>query len=902
MNDQPTAKGHRRPAPIKRSRPPVVTAHEIIRVRLLDRLTKPSSDCVAARLTLVRGPAGFGKTTLLAQAYRQVIARGETGVWLDCSEVEADAHHFLESLYAAADLTGIDKSEGEFTPADLAGRLARIDSAIYLFFDEFERLMGTPVEGVVERLAAALPRQAQIIIASRQAPRSWFLKRELCGLAATVESLDLRFTGDELRTLLNERFVVDDVDRIEHLTEGWPMAVQLVCLRSRDASALRSLLKSLEQGGHGIFEYLAERVVESLSAEQQDFLRDTSILPFVSPLAANAVMQRDDGYALLASVIHLQPIVTVTGDATLTIRLHPLFRQYMRDQLARSGQQREREHQRRAAEYFAHTGQTADAVRHALEAGDPALAVEVIDRAGGEQLIFTMGPRQVQSILPLIPATARDLSIRLRLAELILAAVDGRKAIAEALAIRFEAAVHASRAGSAVGPTTTCSSHWPHFALGMSSIVTGFLQDLHGGCRENAAARAVELEWYCRQHFATNECYLGIVIAFEILLLARHGRLEEARRCLEDYRQLCERNGFAPNLPSINPQRGLLAFLCGDFDSARRILERSADLRPDHFAEPELLMAQLSKALLAVILHERGRLEDALLLVDGLRTDPDATFPEILALSYRTRILCTEKVHGPAEADALLAEGFAQARLRDARRLVVYLQAIRLQLVHGRGADSTGVAEDLQAVDECFRSELDRSDPSWLILEQCARAAIPRLVALGRVAEAAELAQRLGDLARDQGRGHLEAVSLVLLALAQMNTDSGRALDSLRAALALTSETGAVHMYAELAPQLGVAMLAALGDAAAPGTADHVRSVLRNLDGTPAAESALWKTLSERERDIMLVLAAHASTKAIARTLGLAPETVKHHLKRIYGKLDVHTREQALARVARITA
>jgi LuxR family maltose regulon positive regulatory protein len=57
--------------------------------------------------------------------------------------------------------------------------------------------------------------------------------------------------------------------------------------------------------------------------------------------------------------------------------------------------------------------------------------------------------------------------------------------------------------------------------------------------------------------------------------------------------------------------------------------------------------------------------------------------------------------------------------------------------------------------------------------------------------------------------------------------------------------------------------------------------------------------LSQRERDIMLVLAAHASTKAVARALGLAPETVKHHLKRIYGKLGVHTREEALARVAR---
>jgi LuxR family maltose regulon positive regulatory protein len=138
--------------------------------------------------------------------------------------------------------------------------------------------------------------------------------------------------------------------------------VQLARLRSRDVGASHELLRALQQGAHGLFEYLAERVVESLSHAQRDFLRDTSILPFVNPLAANAVMQRDDGYALLASVIHLQPIVTVTGDAVLTVRLHPLFRQYMRDQLARSGRERECELHRRAAEFLASTGRIPEAV------------------------------------------------------------------------------------------------------------------------------------------------------------------------------------------------------------------------------------------------------------------------------------------------------------------------------------------------------------------------------------------------------------------------------------------------------------------------------------------------------------------------------------------------------------
>jgi ATP/maltotriose-dependent transcriptional regulator MalT len=881
----------------KHSQPPVVSAEEIVRLRLLDRLTGPSPNASTARITLVRGPAGFGKTTLLAQAYRQVIARAESAVWLDCSELTSDAQYFIDSLYAAADLTGIDKSEVEFTPSDLAARLAEIDPAIYVFLDEFERLVGTPVEAAVERLTLSLPGTAHVIISSRLAPHSWFLKRELNGLATTIEALDLRFNGDELRALLKERVNADDVERIEQLTEGWPMAVQLARLRSRDVGATRELLSALQQGAHGLFEYLAERVVKSLSDEQQRFLRDTSILSFVNPLAANAVMQRDDSYALLASVIHLQPIVTVTGDAVLTLRLHPLFRQYMRDQLARSGQQRERELHRRAAGFYAATGRTPEGVQQALESGDPALAVSLIDRAGGEELVFTVGPPKVHLILESIPPAARELSLRLRLMELTMAAVDGRTVYAEQLAARFEAAVEAKRADPESGPAVP-SPHWPVFALGLTRVLRDFLQDLHRGCSDGTLAHTLELDWYCRRHFATEQAYLGFVLAMEILLLARYGRLEDMRRCLDDYHALCERNGFAPNLPSINPQRGLLAFLSGEYDEARRYLERTADLRPDHFAEPELLMVQLSKALIAAMLHERGRLEDALAVLDGLRTDLDAGFAEILALDVRTRILCTEQVRGPEAADRLLAEALQQARQRDAWRLVLYLKAVRLQLLHGRRMAAAAVAQDLGDVHELLRRELERPEPSWLFLDQCARAVVPWLVDM-LSDEAEAIAVRLYEVAEGQGRRTLQAVALVLVALARRPRDEAAAVESLRLALSLTAGTGVVQVYAELGAPLAPLMIAALGERPTPSLADHVRSVLRRLDRTIAAEPSGWKTLSERERDIVLVLAAHASTKAVARALGLAPETVKHHLKRIYGKLGVHTREEALARVAR---
>jgi LuxR family maltose regulon positive regulatory protein len=314
-----------------------------------------------------------------------------------------------------------------------------------------------------------------------------------------------------------------------------------------------------------------------------------------------------------------------------------------------------------------------------------------------------------------------------------------------------------------------------------------------------------------------------------------------------------------------------------------------------------VLLAQLSKALLGMVLYERGRLDEALQLIEGLRTDLDASLSEIVVLSYRTRVLSAERLRGRDIADALLDEAFLQARKRDARRLLVYLRALQLELLHRRDPRRADAAGELAAVRTFLDEELARSDPSWLFLDQCSRAVIPLLIDQQRDAEAAVLAQRTYDVARAQGRRHLEATSLILLARAQLQGDRTRAVETLRAALAFTSESGTVQPYVDLAPQLGQLMVAALAGRTAPSIADHVRTVLRILDGDPAAESDAWRSLSERERDILLVLAAHASTKAAARALGLAPETVKHHLKRIYGKLGVHTREEALAQIARLS-
>src|SRR4029079_16883899 len=109
---------------------------------------------------------------------------------------------------------------------------------------------------------------------------------------------------------------------------------------------------------------------------------------------------------------------------------------------------------------------------------------------------------KVHAIIASMPANARELSLRYRLMELTMAAVDGRTAFGEELAARLRAAIEAADADPGSKPAVP-SENWRTFALGLTGVLSDFLQDLHRGCVDGALARTVELNWYCRRHFAT---------------------------------------------------------------------------------------------------------------------------------------------------------------------------------------------------------------------------------------------------------------------------------------------------------------------------------------------------------------------------------------------------------------
>ncbi|HVW70955.1 MAG TPA: LuxR C-terminal-related transcriptional regulator [Steroidobacteraceae bacterium] len=873
-----------------RFRPAVVAPHELVRDRLLRRVTG-ENQLGSAHCTLILGPAGFGKTTLLAHVYRQLTGQGDPAIWLECNEHDADPSQLLHSLYAAGSAAGVNPKDLEFSTADFAERAARLGANVCLCIDGLEHVIGTESESLLPRLLLALPARARVVLASRRAPTAWFVEHELRGLAATIQADDLRLTQGELAELLSERLAPEQIAQVAALTEGWPVAVQLTRLRARDMPSVTEMLERLERQGLGLFEYLAHRVLEALTGDQRKLLTVTSILPALTPALANALMERDDGYALMSGVLKLSPIVNVTSDSDFTLRLHPLLRQYLRNDLARAGKEYESTLHRRAAQVLAAAGQTLESIRHFLQAGELRLAVDQFERAGGDQMLLSSGPSHVQTLVDVLPPGARKLSLKLQFTDYMLALIAGRASLARELYARLQPQVR-KPAAARHDP----GSGWKKYVAAYLSVADDLLADLHGGARSRILERCATVERLAHLSFPRNELHRGLILAVEILLFLRHASTKEARRAFQEYVALCERNQIAAHLPSVSPQRGWLAFFDGDLDAASRFLERTQPKRLDRFAEPEPLLAQLSSALVALIHYERNELDSAFAVVDSTTLDPDRTLPESWALLCRVRALSLDALGHSSETDESLAYEYSQATRRDARRLVLIITATRMELSLRREAPDLAALKRLERV---FDHELKKTEASWLFLYTLSRAVIPALVVARQHDRARELATRL--IAQTEARGHalFKATAQIMLANAEEDSgNSARAREHLKSALEITAALRTVRPYIDLWSRASPALLWLVSKPLPSEIAEHIRQVLRALDAARPTTLEGWSELSERERDVLSALAAHTTTKGMARSLGLSPETVKHHLKRIFSKLGVHSRAAALEKIA----
>lgn len=370
--------------------PPTFRASQVPRRHLNAQVV----DSPTGKLVLVRAPAGFGKTTTMAQIAAHLQANEVATAWLTLDDADNDVSRFLWCLQSAVsrllqdDLPADTAEEQRNGTAgdvalDIVARLARERGAFTLFLDDFEWIREQAVLGLVRQIIEHLPRRGQLVIGSRTLPNLTLGRLRAHGHLLEIDAAQLRFTPEETADfLLCKRGLAlaqHELERIQDRTEGWVTALWLASLALEGHDAPSEFIERFSGADRAIAEYLAEEVLARQNAQTRDFLLQTSVLRHLNVPLCQALVPGVDCEAMLERLDAANVFLTPIEGEQRSYRYHSLFADFLRATLEREKPGAARDLHRAASEWYETQDRPVPAIDHALEGGDHARAVTLLN-------------------------------------------------------------------------------------------------------------------------------------------------------------------------------------------------------------------------------------------------------------------------------------------------------------------------------------------------------------------------------------------------------------------------------------------------------------------------------------------------------------------------------------------
>lgn len=886
--------------------PPRPPRGRVGRRRLVERLDNADARCAA-----VVAPAGFGKTTLLAEWYETVRARGALAAWLSLDDDDDDPQQLGAYLVAALTLGAGGHAvraadllrEDPLTPmktvqAVLLNEIADCGRPVYLFLDDFERLHARPSLALVARLLRYAPPNLRVVIGSRHEPALTLAPVGVPPPVGALGAADLRFTADDAQAFFAQADGVSldrvGVELLNDATEGWVTGLQLagLALRERSGDAAR-LARDLAGQRFGIDAYLEGAVFARLPSAMQQFVLRVSVLDRLSAGACDAVIGAGarSGEKLDWLERHNVFLRALDPDRRW-FRFHALMSEALRRRAEQQlGAELPALH-RRAGQWFAAEALWPEAVRHALAGGEPEQAARWAER-GASALIDRSDVRALQAWFAKLPAPLVAGSLRLRLA----------KAWAETLSFRIREAKRSVEAIAALldtpadaTPAADDDPTLPAEVASLRALIAGFADDIPASlaCGAEADRLPGAPRWALR--FAQ---------AARIFGLAYSGRSDELRQ-LRPTLQAPDAHA-EPLYASVFrfSMLGLASLVEGRLHEAAGTFEHAL-AHAEAMAGRESAAAALPAGYLATLYYERNDLVRARRVLEGRAAIAMAACPLGSLLRHACGAARLYAREGDvASALVVLDEARELADERDWLRLRAGCdaEAVRLLIRAGRLADADRTAQDwLATLPAQLPSPAGSFVETWAAgCEIRARLALAHGRPQDAVAVLQPLCAQLGGL----GLRYLQARAAIVLALALERSRPGDAAghaleDALRFAEAEPIVGSFVDEGDAMFNLLRRARPAAVRPrAAGEGTVDRLLEAFAAVMAPPRAAPATAPgapvpVLSARELEILHLIAHGLSNKEIARALRVAPETIKWHLKKIFEKLNVGSRIEAV--------
>lgn len=387
------------PTATTKFRPPTPARDPVPRPRLLDTLRAGGR----RRLAVIHAPAGFGKSTLAAQWRSELSDGGVAVAWLGVDQDDDNEIWFLAHLIQAIRRVRPDIGEGldqvlEERPADavafvistLIDEIHASGSTVVVIVDDWHRVGDAGVHRAMDTLLDNGCHHLRFVVTSREQSGLPTSRMRVHDELVEIGSSALRLTTAETEDILVRRngFALTDnqVEQIHAATDGWPAAIQLVSLSLRGNIDPDRLIANLAEGSHGIREYLAENVLNTLEPRMLDFLTSISITERVSGSLASALSEDPDGEQLLEQAEQRELFVRRIAHDPEWFRMQPLFAEHLRARLERSDPAELRALHRKASRWYAEHQLLRKSVDHALAATDLKMALDLLE-SGGMDLI-----------------------------------------------------------------------------------------------------------------------------------------------------------------------------------------------------------------------------------------------------------------------------------------------------------------------------------------------------------------------------------------------------------------------------------------------------------------------------------------------------------------------------------
>jgi LuxR family maltose regulon positive regulatory protein len=866
-----------------------------------------------AKLILISAPAGFGKSTLLAE-WLATPTDGALTAWLSLDA--GDDHpsqfwpHLIASLQTAIPGVGTtslalfespDRSV-ELILAPLLNELAGLSHDVVLVLDDYHVIDSQDIHLSLSFVLDHLPARMRLVIATRVDPALPLARMRARGDLVEIRASDLRFTPDEAGAYFNGvmglGLTAPDVAALESRTEGWIAALHLAGLSMQGRDDPAGFIASFAGDDRYIVDYLVEEVLQRQTERVRTFLLQTSILSRLNGSLSDAVTGQVGGKAMLEALERRNLLLIPLDDRRDWYRYHHLFADVLQARLRDEQPELVGELHRRATEWFEQNGERAEAIRHAMAAKDFARAADLVELAmpdtGRERQEATLRqwleglPDEVIRARPvlsngyagslLVRGETQGVEARLQDAERWLHVEEHHSVgdpasdmvVVDEDAFRtLPARISMHRAGLARlrGDIEGTISH-----ARRTRELVGADDDLGQG----AASTLLGLAYWTRGDLeAASDLYVGAMARFETV----------------GYRS--DAVGLALSLADMRLAQGRLHDAMETYERGLEIAARgpilargAADM---HVGISEVLRQRDDLVGAEQHLQQARELGDE----NGLPQNPYRLRVAAAGIRWaRGDVSAALELLG--EADRLYFSDFSpDVRPVGAVRARVWLSQGRVpeaqRWARERGLSAT---DDLTYVREFEHATLARV----LLAQGFGDAAKEPIRA------AIELTERLLAAAQDGGRNGSAVDILIVQALAfHAAGDPDGAKAALDRAIDIAEPEGYVRSFIEEGPSMVALLKFVAKDRNAPG---YVRQLLAASTvarpGEGVSAQPLIEPLSERELEVLRLLQSDLDGPAIARELTVSLPTVRTHTSNIYSKLGVTNRRAAVRRAGEL--